>query len=87
MGADTTVDGLGSGTAECLGSSPESCPGSRDVVDQQYRPAIRSCSRRKTLLGQLEAAGSGAAGLTTETVPPQKTNHRSLEPPGYRLGE
>lgn len=74
MGTDAAIDGPGPGVAKCLGTPPESCSRCRDVVNQEEGSAFASCARRKAPLGQLEAAGPGVAGLTAETMAPQKPN-------------
>jgi hypothetical protein len=74
VGTDAAINGPGSGVAKCLGGPPECRSSCRDIVNQKEGSAFRSCARRKTPSGQLEAPNPGVAGLTVETVAPQKPN-------------
>jgi hypothetical protein len=72
MGADAAIYGPGPGVTKCLGTPSESRSSRRDIVNQEEGSAFGSHSCRKAPLRQFEAAGPGLAGLTDETVAPQK---------------
>jgi hypothetical protein len=74
VGADTAIDGLGSGTAKRFGTPPERRSGCRDIVNQEEGSPFGSWARRKAPSGQLESTGPGMAGLAVEAAAPQKPN-------------